>query len=112
IVPQLLAEGGYNQRLEVISDVPKGKVVWWFDNTDMSQAKKIVGPVACIAGNVPVSMLTTGSTDDVVRYCRELMDLAGKDGGFIFSTSAGMQGAKPENVKAMMEFTKGYSHSH
>lgn len=112
IVPQLLAEGGYNQRLEVISEVPKGKVVWWFDNTDMSQAKKMVGPVACIAGNVPVSMLTTGSTDDVVRYCRELMDLAGKDGGFIFSTSAGMQGAKPENVKAMMEFTKGYSHSH
>ena len=44
MVPQLFAEGGYNQRLEVISDIPKGKVVWWFDLTDMALAKKTVGP--------------------------------------------------------------------
>ena len=108
IVPQLFAEGGYNQRLEVISDIPKGKVVWWFDLMDMAQAKKTVGRVACIAGNVPLSLLCTASPDDVKAYCKNLEDVAGKHGGFIFSTGAGMQGAKAENVKAMMDFSKDY----
>jgi hypothetical protein len=108
IVPQLFAEGGYNQRLEVISDVPKGKVVWWFDLTDMARAKKTVGQTACIAGNVPLSLLCTGSPDDVKAYCKKLVDIAGRDGGFIFSTGAGMQGSKSENVKAMIDCLKDY----
>jgi uroporphyrinogen-III decarboxylase len=107
-VPQLFAEGAYNQRLETICDIPNGKTVWWFDNTDMERAKKTVGQVACIAGNVPLSLLCTASPDDVTAYCKNLMDVAGKDGGFIFSTGAGMQGAKAENVKAMMDFAKDY----
>ena len=108
IVPQLFAEGGYNQRLEVISDVPKGKVVWWFDLTDMAQAKNTVGRVACIAGNVPLSLLCTGSPDEVRAYCKNLLDTAGRDGGFILSTGAGMQGSRGENVKAMIDFCKDY----
>ena len=108
-VPQLFAEGAYNQRLETICDVPKGKTVWWFDLTDMDRAKKTVGQVACIAGNVPVSLLCTATTDDVIAYCKNLMDVAGRDGGFIFSTGAGMQGAKAENVKAMIDFAKQYA---
>jgi uroporphyrinogen-III decarboxylase len=108
-VPQLFAEGAYNQRLETICDVPKGKTVWWFDLTDMDRAKKTVGQVACIAGNVPLSLLCTATTDDVKAYCKNLMNVAGKDGGFIFSTGAGMQGAKTENVKAMIDFAKQYA---
>jgi hypothetical protein len=108
LVPQLFAEGGYNQRLEVICDVPKGKVVWWFDHTDMSRAKEMVGQVACIAGNVPLSLLCTGSPDDVKAACKKLVDAAGKDGGFIFSTGAGMQGSKAENVRAMIDFSMDY----
>ncbi len=109
IVPQLFAEGGYNQRLETICDIPKGKTVWWFDLTDMEQAKKTVGQVACIAGNVPLSLLCTSTPAKVQAYCKNLMDSAGKDGGFIFSTGAGMQGARVENVKAMIDFSKQYA---
>ena len=108
-VPQLFAEGAYNQRLEAICDVPKGKTVWWFDLTDMDRAKKTVGQVACIAGNVPLSLLCTATADDVEAYCKNLMDVAGRDGGFIFSTGAGMQGAKADNVKAMIDFAKRYA---
>lgn len=109
VVPLLFAEGGYNQRLEVICDLPKGKTVWWFDRTDMDRAKQTVGQLACIAGNVPVSLLATGTPDDVKAYCKNLMDVAGKDGGFLFSTGAGMQGSKIENVKAMIDFSKNYA---
>ena len=108
IVHQLFAEGNYNQRLEVICDIPKGKTVWWFDLTDMERAKETVGQVACIAGNIPLSLLCTSAPNDVELYCKSLIDMAGKDGGFILSTGAGMQGSKAENVKAMIDFSKQY----
>ncbi|MBU2497548.1 MAG: uroporphyrinogen decarboxylase [Proteobacteria bacterium] len=108
LVPQLFAEGRYNQRLEVICDIPKGKTVWWFDGTDMGRAKETVGQMACIAGNVPVSLLCTATPDEVKGYCKKLADVAGQGGGFILSTGAGMQGAKAENVKAMIDFSKEY----
>ncbi len=108
LVPQLFAEGGYNNRLEVISDIPKAKVLWWFDRTDMKRARETVGKVACLAGNVPLDLLCTGTPDEVKTYCKELIDVAGADGGFILSTGAGMQGSKAANVKAMMDFAKEY----
>jgi len=103
MVPLLFAEGSYNDRLDVIADVPRGKVVWWFDRTDMKRAKETVGQVACLAGNMPLDLLCTGTPDQVRDYCRELIDTVGGDGGFIFSTGAGMQGSKTVNVKAMIE---------
>jgi uroporphyrinogen-III decarboxylase len=107
-VPQLFAEGGYNQRLDVISDVPKGKVVWWFDRTDMKKAKEKLGHVACIAGNFPIDLLITGKPDEIRANCKQLIESAGKDGGYIFTTGAGMQGANPANVKAMIQAAKEY----
>jgi uroporphyrinogen-III decarboxylase len=112
LVPQLFAEGGYNTRLDMISDIPKGKVLWWFDRTDMGRAKETVGRVACLAGNVPLDLLCTGTPDDVTRYCKELIDVAGRDGGFILSSGAGIQGSKPGNVKAMIDFSKEYGVYH
>jgi hypothetical protein len=108
MVPQLFAEGGYNQRLEVISDLPKGKTLWWFDKTDMALAKKTVGRVACIAGNVPLDLLCTATPEEVKDYCKKLIDTAGKDGGFILSTGAGMQGAKTANAKSLIDFSMEY----
>jgi hypothetical protein len=108
MVPVLFAEGGYNSRLEAISELPKGATVWWFDLTDMVRAKETVGKVACIAGNVPLPLLCAGTENEVKEYCRTLIDTVGRDGGFILSTGAGMDGAKPENVKAMIDFSKHY----
>ncbi len=108
LVPQLFAEGGYNRRLEIISDLPKGTTVWWFDTTDMARAKETVGRVACIAGNVPLDLLCTATPDAVKDYGKKLIDSAGKDGGFILSTGAGMQGAKAANVRALIEFSREY----
>jgi Uroporphyrinogen decarboxylase (URO-D) len=108
LVPILFAEGGYNNRLEIIGDLPKGKAIWLFDRTDMKRAKATVGQTCCIAGNVPMGLLCTGTTDDVIAYCKDLIDTAGKNGGFILSTGAGIQGSKPENVTAMIDFSKKY----
>ena len=108
MVPILFAEGGYNQRLEDICDLPKGKTIWLFDATDMDRAKETIGKVACLQGNVPLDLLCTGTPDEVRAYCKNLIDTAGKDGGFILSPGAGIQRSKPENVKAMIDFSKEY----
>lgn len=107
LVPVLFAEGSYNKRLDIICDLPKGKTIWWFDNVDMARAKKTVGKVACIAGNVPLDLLCTSSPEKVRDYCKALIDTMGTE-GFIFSTGAGMQRAKTENVRAMIEFAHEY----
>jgi uroporphyrinogen-III decarboxylase len=106
--PILFWEGNVASRLEIIADIPKGKAVYSFERTDMFRAKEVLGDVVCLQGNVPVSMLITGTPDDVRQYCKKLIDVVGKDGGFIMDSSAVIDKAKLENVKAMFEFTREY----
>ncbi|MFC1845783.1 uroporphyrinogen decarboxylase family protein [Chloroflexota bacterium] len=108
LVPYIFAEGCYNSRLEIIKDIPRGKTIWKFDATDMAEAKRILGETACIEGNVPTSLLSTASPEDIRSYCKKLIDTAGKGGGYIMSSGADIDTAKPENVRAMIEFTKEY----
>src|SRR4030042_1867000 len=72
ITPLLFAEGSYNKRLDIISDFPKGAVAWYFDQTDMFKAKEKIGDKCCILGNVPTSLLMTGTPQRVKEYCRKL----------------------------------------
>ncbi len=108
LVPVLFAEGTYNTRLEIIKDLPKGSVIWWFDQTDMAKAKKILGETACIAGNVPTSLLCTGTPPAVKEYCRNLIEVVGKGGGFILTGGALIDSGNPDNLRAMMEAAKDY----
>ena len=102
-VPVMFAEGGYGERLEIVSDFPKGKCIWWFDQTDMARAKAVLGDVCCIAGNVSTALMTAGTPDEVKAYCKDLIEVAGKDGGFVLTTGCGVDHAKAGNVQAMME---------
>jgi len=108
LVPFSYVEGGYNSRLEIIKDLPRGKVIWSFDLTDMAKAKEILGNTACIGGNMPIVLLNIGTVEGVKDYGKKLVDTVGKDGGFIMSSGAVIDEAKPENVKAMIDFTKEY----
>jgi hypothetical protein len=109
LVPMPFAQGSYDTRLEIISDIPKGSVIWWFDRTNMTEAKKILGDTACIAGNLPTSLLCTGTPQAVKEYCLELIKVAGKDGGFILTGVSGMYEGNPDNLRVMMEASKEYS---
>jgi len=107
-VPFSFAEGGYNSRLEVIRDLPRGKVIWWFDLTDMDKAKQVLGNSVCIGGNMPITLLNVGTPAEVRDHAKKLIDTVGKDGGYIMINGAVIDEAKPENVKAMIDFTKEY----
>ena len=104
----MFAEGSYNQRLEIVADFPKGKAVWWFDKSDMRRVKQVLGNMARIAGNVGLDLMTAGTPDEVDAYCKELIEVVGKDGGFILANGCGVDHAKAENKRAMIEAGKKY----
>ncbi|MDP6179562.1 MAG: uroporphyrinogen decarboxylase family protein [Desulfatiglandales bacterium] len=106
--PFVFWEGDVESRLEMIGDIPSGKAVYGFEQTDMFKAKEVLGDNVCLKGNVPLSLLAAGTSDDVKGYCKKLIDVVGKGGGFIMDSSTVIDDAKPENVKAMFEFTKKY----
>jgi uroporphyrinogen-III decarboxylase len=108
LIPMVFWEGDCESRLEVIGDIPPGKAVYRFEKTDLFKAKEVLGDVACLQGNVPLSLLIAGTPEEVKAYCKKLIDTVGRGGGFIMSPSTGLDNAKPENVKAMFDVTKEY----
>jgi len=108
LTPCPFIEGSYNSRLEYFLEIPRGKMLGYFDASDIFRVKEILGNHLCIMGNVPPSLLQTGSVQDVKEYCKKLIDVVGKDGGFILAPRSAIDEVKPVNLKAMIDFTKEY----
>ncbi len=108
LTPCPFFEGDYTTRLEHLRELPRGKVLCHFDATDMSRVKEVIGDDLCIMGNVPSSLLQIGTIQEVKDYCKKLIDVAGKGGGFIMTHRSSIDEANPANVKAMIDFTKEY----
>ncbi len=106
--PYLLIEGAYNTRLDIIKEVPKGKCIYHFEATDIFEAKKKLGDTVCIMGNMPNSLLATGSVEQVKEHTKKLIDVCGDGGGYIMSASALIDHAITENVEAWVETTRQY----
>jgi uroporphyrinogen-III decarboxylase len=88
--------------------MPGGKVIWYFEAMDMAKAKKVLGHSACIAGNLPISILSTGTAQEVKEGCRKLIETCGRGGGYILAGAASLDRGKPENLRAMMEAAREY----
>ena len=108
LVPMPFAEGNYEPRLEIIRDMPRSSMVWWFEHMDMAKAKKVLGDTACIAGNVPVTVLCTGTPQEVKERCREIIEVCAPGGGYILTGSASMDKGNPDNLRAVMDAAKEY----
>lgn len=109
LIPCPLWEGRCDSRLDTIKDIPAGKAIYHFEQTDIFKAKDVLGDRVCIRGNLPASMLLTGTPQQVSDYCKKLIDHVGRDGGFIMDGAIGVPDeAKPENLKAMEVTTKEY----
>ncbi|MBN1189965.1 MAG: hypothetical protein JXA46_09445 [Dehalococcoidales bacterium] len=108
IIPHMFAEGAYNTRLETVNAFPRGTVSWLFDQTDMLKAKKVLGDKCCISGNVPSSLLVTGSPEDVKECCRKLIEDCAAGGGYVLSAGCVPENPKLENLRAMIAAVKEY----
>jgi len=108
MVPFVFTEGPYNSRVKYLTEVPKGKVVISFEEVDPVYAKQQLGDTACIQGVFPIYLLHYGTKQQVIDEAKRLIDILAPGGGYIFSTGAGYDQAKPENVEAMFETVKTY----
>ena len=110
LIPVVLWEGDCTSRLELIGDIPRGKVVYWFEKTDLVRAKSVLGDTVCLRGNVPTSMLIAASPEEVDEYCKMLITKVGKGGGFILDGAASIPDeARTENVIAMARSVRKYA---
>jgi hypothetical protein len=108
LIPAPFAEGTYTQRLKHLTEMPEASVLWFFDRTDMHKAKDILGGHSPIMGNVPITMIATGTPDQVKACCKDLIDYCGKGGGYILCSGTQLDDAKEDTVRAMIDFTKEY----
>jgi len=110
LIPMPLWEGDCTSRLETIADIPRGKAIYWIERADLVRAKEVLGDVVCLRGNVPASMLITGTPDEVDAFSRRLIEKVGRGGGLILDCGIGIPDeSKPENVKAMFEAARKYN---
>ncbi len=108
ITPFVFCEGNYFTRLDVIKDVPKGKVVYFFEKQDMAMAKKKLGDVACIAGNLDSNLLQYGTKDEITEATKRLLDICAPGGGYMMSNAISLDNAKRENLAAWFEAVEKY----
>jgi uroporphyrinogen-III decarboxylase len=101
-------EGIWDDRLEYLLELPKGKVIFHNEKTDLVKAKAILGNHMCIQGGVPPTILQAGSPQEVEEHCKKLIKTVGKNGGFILGPGSAIDYAKPANIKAMVDSAKKY----
>jgi hypothetical protein len=83
---------------------PKSCILELDGDTDIFAAKAALGDRMCIMGDVPARLLAFGTKDQVLAYCRRLIERVGREGGFILSSGCSVPAnAKAENVRAMAE---------
>jgi uroporphyrinogen-III decarboxylase len=109
ITPIVFYEGCWDQRLEYLAELPRGKTVGWFQSSDIFKVKDVLGDTMCIVGGMPNSLLRAGPAEEVRSHTRRLCETVGKGGGYMMCTGVGeLAGCDPELVQVWADATKEY----
>lgn len=109
VTPWVYYEGVWDQRLEYLAELPKGKSVGSFQDSDIFKVKEVVGDTMAIFGGMPIPMLKNGTPESIREYTHQVCQEVGKGGGFIMATSVmELEGCKPELIKAWADATKEF----
>ncbi len=106
ITNYLFVEGTYNSRLDTIAEMPKFSALWHFDKSDMGRVKDILSDKFTIAGNVPASLMSTGSMDELRAYCDGLVELYEDAPGYIMAFGCGFEMTTDEKIRAYLDSVK------
>jgi len=90
--------------------LPKHSAIVELDGTtDIFKAKEILKDHLCIMGDVPAQLSALGTPQEMEAYCKKLIDIVGKNTGFILSTGCEQPpDTKFDNFKAMINTAKQY----
>ncbi len=104
LIALLHLDSDWTRELEFFRELPKAKCLMALDGeTDIYKAREILDDHMCIMGDVPASMLFSGSPDEVYEYSRSLITELGPAGFMLQSGCDIPTNAKLENVQAMVQ---------
>ena len=109
IRPICFYEGVWDQRLEYLADLPRGKTAGWFQRSDIFKVKEVVGDTMCIIGGMRNSMLQASTPEEVRAETKKVCEIVGEGGGFIMGTGVGeMEGCDLELVRVWADATREF----
>ena len=96
--------------LPYLLDLPARMCICELDSkTDIFKAKEILKDHMCIAGDVPAGLQALGTPGEMEEYCKQLIDVVGKDTGFILSSGCTVAAdCTYDNFKAMVDTGRNY----
>ena len=103
------AEGNWDAHLDAFHELPERSIVYHIDRGDPQTIHNKLHDKFAISGGLSNVTLAFGTPERVRAEVRKLIDILGKEGGYIMDASAIIQNdAKVENVKAMVEATREF----
>ena len=111
LIPVLFTEGPYTTRLKYLAELPAGKALVHFEEVDFKEAKRILGGKVCMMGGFPNQLLMFGTPEQVRDKAKEIIDIMGPDGGYMFATSASVDQAERRNMEALFQTIEDYGKS-
>ena len=108
LTPIVFCEGKYYTRLDVIKNVQPGKVIYCFEDADMSEVKKKLGDKACIAMGMNTHTLMYKGPQEVEDEVKRTLDIMAPGGGYISSNSVALDYVPAENMHAWRNAIEKY----
>jgi hypothetical protein len=108
LTPCVWFEGIWDQRLEYLADLPAGKILGFFERTDLSKAKEVLQDSMCIAGGMPISLLQTGTPQKIREHTQRTIETLGMGGGYIMACSTVMDCVSAEQLQAWVDATREF----
>ncbi len=108
LTPFVFCEGKYDTRLDIISDIEPGKVLYFFEDVDWKKCKEKVGKAACIGGGMNTHVLMEKGPAEVEDEVKRTFDILAPGGGFISSNSMALDHVSEANMHAWREAVDKY----
>jgi hypothetical protein len=105
-IPVPFFEARFDDRLECLLELPRGKVVAAIEPVDAVRGKEILGDHACLLLRAPTSS-RVWSLRQVEEHTKEQIDRCGKGGGLILDIRIPDK-AKKEDIQAMLDSIREY----
>jgi hypothetical protein len=109
LTPVVHFEGIWDNRLNYLAELPAGKILAIFERTDLLKAKDALRGKMCFTGGMPISLIQTGTPEQVREQTRKSIENLGVDGGYIMAASTSFTDLIPaENLRAWIDATKEF----
>jgi len=103
------AEGNWDAHLDAFHELPERSIVFHIDRGDPQKTHDKLHDKFAISGGLSNVTLAIGTPEQIRAEVKSLIDILGKEGGYIMDASAIMQNdTKVENMKAMVEATREF----